>query len=153
MSSTLDYKDILKAEQRIGKKASRLIENSIRKEIGAKNFMPGNVNRRELELSKSVNTKPITGNVRLFRLSTTMARHGFILQHGFSGQRSGYIGERKKSGKFYRVTAHQFDLPSFPFIEDGIEKSGAFNVLFNELGALRMKEIGIFFKGQGIKLG
>jgi hypothetical protein len=153
MSSTLDYKKILKAERKIGKKASRLVEDSIRKQIG-KNFMPGNVNRREAEfsLSNSVNTVPVTGDVRLFRLSTSMAQHGFILQYGFSGKRSGYTGERK-SGTFYEVKEHDFNLPSVPFIEDGIEKSGAFNVLFDELGALRMKEVGIFFKKQGIKLG
>jgi hypothetical protein len=159
---TLD--EILKTERRIGLKASRMIQKSIQQEIRKHNLFSGNVKQGdELSLLDSVKTTPKMGKVRLFKIQTTMARHGFIIQHGVNTNRSGHIrakgrwrNEREAGGRnkspFTNVSAHPFKLTAIAFIEDGIEKSGGFDIIFNELGALRMQEVKIMFKKNGVNI-
>jgi hypothetical protein len=160
MSYKLTLDEIKKAERKIGNKVSRIVEKAIIREI--ENYNLGSNNTSKESLRNSIKSKPIMGDVRLFRISTTMARHGFILQHGAT-KRSGHVrkmgkwkNERESGGKnkkaFYSVKEHTFMLSSRPFIEEGIKNSGAFEVLFKELGALRFKEIAIVFDKLDIKI-
>jgi hypothetical protein len=150
MKYKLTLKQIAAAERKIGKKASKLIENRIIQEIRDRNLFTGTSFEDELALVDSVITKPVMGAVRLFRLSTTMQRHGFILQHGIKGKRSGHIAQRGDT--FYNVKEHSVNLTPIPFIEDGINKSGAFEYLFEEIGKLRMEEISILFSNSNITI-
>jgi hypothetical protein len=150
MKHKLTLKQIAAAERKIGKKASSLIQKRIAQEIRDRNLFTGTSYEDELALLDSVITKPVMGNVRLFRLSTTMARHGFILQHGINGKRSGHIA--KRGDTFYNVKEHDVNMPSVPFIEDGINKSGAFEYLFEEIGKLRMDEISVVFSNSNLNI-
>ena len=150
MKHTLTLKQIAAAERKIGKKASSLVQKRIIQEIRDRNLFTGTSFEDELALVDSVVSKPIMGDVRLFRISTTMERHGFILQHGIKGKRAGHIA--KRGNTFYNVKEHSVNLTPIPFIEDGINKSGAFEYLFDEIGKLRMEEISILFSNSNITI-
>lgn len=143
MAPQLSLADLRKAERKVGLKAARLIKKSIIKEISVYNL---NSNTSSvISLQETVKSRVKMGRVRLFGIRTTMARHGFIHQHGVNDQRTGHTRQVVKTKTFYTVQEHGFHLTKRPFIEQGILKSGAFEVIFKELGSLRMQEVGVFF--------
>tara|TARA_R110002124_G_scaffold148927_9_gene314595 strand:- start:737 stop:1174 length:438 start_codon:yes stop_codon:yes gene_type:complete len=144
MSAKPNYSEIKKLERKVGRTASKMIESSISKQLQTLGLIDTS------ELKDSIKTKPIMGRVRLFRISTTMARHGFILQQGVNDQRTGHTRELNKT--YYSVREHTMILQQKPFITEGIEKSGAFKYLVDEMGKIRMKEVPIIFNGTDIKL-
>lgn len=146
MSSNVDYKAIKKQERKIGRTASKMIESRITQQLRSY----GLIDTHELE--ESVKTKPIMGELRLFRISTRMARYGYILQHGVNDERTGHTRHNEKSKLLYTVKEHRMMMQGKSFITEGIENSGAFQYLFDEIGKLRMKEIPIAFNGANIDM-
>ncbi|MCG8734020.1 hypothetical protein [Tenacibaculum finnmarkense] len=146
MSNNIDYKAIKKAERKIGRKASKMIESRITQQLRSY----GLIDTHELE--ESVKTRPVMGELRLFRISTKMERHGYILQQGISSKRTGHTRHNEKSKLFYTVKEHRMMMQGKSFITEGIEDSGAFQYLFDEIGKLRMKEIPVIFNGANIDL-
>lgn len=150
MKKSPEQKEIRKEERKIGLKASKMVESSVINQL--KLYGLDSNNSSADSLRKTIKSSARMGEVRLFGISTTMARHGFIHQHGKTGMRSGTIKTMKKSGKIFGVKEHTFYLTKRPFIEVGIEKSGAFEYLFNELGKLRMKEVAIIFNQSEVNI-
>ncbi|SOS48449.1 conserved hypothetical protein. Putative prophage protein [Tenacibaculum dicentrarchi] len=144
MSSNVDYKAIKKAERKVGRAASKMIESRITQQL--RSF--GLIDTHELE--ESVKTRPVMGELRLFRISTKMARHGYILQHGINSKRTGHT--RRNEKLFYTVKEHRVLMQGKSFITEGIEDSGAFQYLFDEIGKIRMMEIPVIFNGANIDL-
>lgn len=142
--------EIAAQERKIGKHASRMIEKSIKNQIKVFGLESNSPSKESL--INSVKSKENMGKFRLFGIQTTMARHGFIHQHGTTGQRTGHIRHIKKTDHFFNVKEHSFYLGKRTFIENGIQKSGAFDYLFNELGKLRMKEVSIVFNRSEINI-
>ncbi|WP_370407970.1 hypothetical protein [Tenacibaculum dicentrarchi] len=146
MSSNVDYKAIKKAERKVGRAASKMIESRITEQL--RSF--GLIDTHELE--ESVKTRPVMGELRLFRISTKMERHGYILQHGINSKRTGHTRHNEKTKLFYTVKEHRMMLQGKSFITEGIEDSGAFQYLFDEIGKIRMMEIPVIFNGANIDL-
>lgn len=145
----ITLKEIRKAERKIGLRASKMIRDSLVSEINAINFYTRSISDEGLD--RTVNVKPVMGNVRLFRISTSMMLHGFVLEQGAS-ERSAHTRRIEKTNTFYTVKDHGFILRRIPFMEEAILKSGAFKHLFNEIGKLRMKEVAISFMQSDIKI-
>ncbi|WP_233898361.1 hypothetical protein [Tenacibaculum piscium] len=146
MSNKVDYEAIKQQEQHIGNVASKMVQSRITQQLRAY----GLIDTHKLE--KSIKTKPVMGELRLFRISTRMARYGYILQHGVNDERTGHTRHNEKSKLFYTVKEHRMMMQGKSFITEGIENSGAFEYLFNEIGKLRMKEIPIAFNGANIDI-
>lgn len=144
MGSKVDYNAIKKQERKVGRVASKMIESRITQQLRAMGLIDTH------ELQESVKSKPIMGELRLFRISTTMARHGFILQQGFKGKRTGHTRTQNKTKLFFTVREHTMLLQQKPFITEGIENSGAFEYLVDEIGKIRMQEVPIVFNGTNI---
>jgi hypothetical protein len=150
MITQLSLTELRKAERKVGLKAARLIKKSIIKEISAYNLNSNNATT--LSLQNSVKSTVKMGKVRLFGIKTTMARHGFIIQHGVNDQRTGHTRQIQKTKTFYSVKEHGFQLTKKPFIQQGILKSGAFDVIFKGLGELRMNDVAVMFNKLDINL-
>lgn len=143
----LSLEDIRKAERRIGLKASRMIKKSVINEITTLNLGHSS----DKPLHKTVRVSPVMGDVRLYRISTSMSRHGFILEHGTTN-RTAHTRQIEKTNTFYTVKDHGFLLRRIPFIERAVQNSGAFEYLFEEIGKIRMKEVMFSFMKSDIKV-
>lgn len=146
MIQKIDYEKIKKEERKIGNTASKMVRNSILKELLAFGLIDTS------ELKKSIKIKPIFGELRLFRINIKMARYGYILEQGVNRKRTGHSRLHLKSKLYYTVREHTMRLQKKPFITQGIYKSGAFEYAFSALGKTRMKEFLISFRGINIKI-
>jgi hypothetical protein len=144
MDAKLDYKKIRAEEYNIGRRAAYKIKNSITKQLQEYGLVKSGT------LSRSISSVPKMGEVRLFGIRTKMNHYGFIHQVGVNDLRTGHT--RKTSYGAYSVKEHTMIMKASPFISMGIEKSGVFEQLVRELGALRSEEIILRLKGDDIKI-
>ena len=146
MTGNVDYKAIKKQERKVGRVASKMIESRITQQLRALGLIETH------GLEESVKTKPIMGQLRLFRISTTMERHGFILQHGVNDKRTGHTRIQAKTKLHFTVREHTMILQRKSFIPEAVENSGAFEYLVDEIGKIRMQEVPIAFNGNTIEI-
>lgn len=144
MDSKLDFNKIRRQEYNIGRRASTKIENSITRQLQEYGLI------KSAALSRSIKSSPKMGKFRLFGIRTRMSHYGFIHQVGVNDLRSGHL--KKTSFGSHSVKEHTMIMKASPFISSGIERSGAFEQLVEDLGALRSQEIILRLKGDDIKI-
>lgn len=141
---------VKRIESRIGNKASAMIRKELQANVSSIFGVSQNIDTSLLE---SIEVRRKMYKHRLVRIAINMARHGFVFQHGVTKGRTSHIRERNTPvRKFYTVKDHGFILAKKPFIEVAVEKSGAFEYVFNELGKIRMEQISFAFAKSDIKI-
>lgn len=153
--STANKKIRLK-EQRIGRKAAKVVESyvksKIRQKLTIRNKGGVDANDKEiLPILEATKVKAKTGTHRLLGLNLTSNHYAFKNHFGFVGQRTEHLVELSNKTVFIRHS-HPFKLKSTAIFDDIYFKSGALKILADGLSETRTSAVSAHIKGVVIEL-
>ncbi len=137
--------EIRKQERKMGNRIVFLIRKKLRTEI-ASSFKGGAKSLNDLRFKKKL------GRVRLFGITLTMQKHGFVHNYGVDDKRTAHLRERTKPrNHVYTVKEHGYILKKTPFLDRAVDKSGAFEYFVEAVGKSRMAQMTVVLGNRKIK--
>ncbi|SDS11578.1 hypothetical protein SAMN04487764_1491 [Gillisia sp. Hel1_33_143] len=146
--------EIKSKEKQIGRTAAKMAQAYLHSVLEQKLNLRGKGTNGKKPLLKSTRIKEKMGDYKLLGLNLQSTKTGYILNYGFTGQRSAtsvYLKADRYEKTRTQRKRHSFNLPAREIFSDIYIKSGAVDYLTTELSKTRGQSVEVLLEQMIIK--